>query len=49
MADNVHELRPKAGGDTEKITINLGYVDLDHLICELEPLLLPSGWMLTGC
>lgn len=30
MAGNVHELRPKAG-DTEKITINLGYVDLGHI------------------
>ena len=30
MADNVHELRPRAG-DTEKITINLGYVDLGHI------------------
>ncbi|MDB5360703.1 MAG: CopG family transcriptional regulator [Rhodospirillales bacterium] len=30
MADNVHELRPK-GGDTEKITINLGYVDLGNV------------------
>jgi Arc/MetJ-type ribon-helix-helix transcriptional regulator len=30
MADNVHEFRPKAG-DTEKITINLGYVDLGHI------------------
>jgi Arc/MetJ-type ribon-helix-helix transcriptional regulator len=30
MAGNVHELRPK-GGDTEKITINLGYVDLGHI------------------
>jgi Arc/MetJ-type ribon-helix-helix transcriptional regulator len=30
MADNVHELRPKAG-DTEKITINLGYVDLGQV------------------
>ena len=30
MANNVHELRPKAG-DTEKITINLGYVDLGHI------------------
>src|SRR5208337_1557789 len=30
MADNVHELRPKAG-DTEKITINLGHVDLGHI------------------
>ena len=28
MAGNAHELRPKAGGETEKITINLGYVDL---------------------
>jgi Arc/MetJ-type ribon-helix-helix transcriptional regulator len=31
MAGNVHELRPKSGGDTEKITINLGYVDLGHI------------------
>jgi Arc/MetJ-type ribon-helix-helix transcriptional regulator len=30
MADNVRELRPKAG-DTEKITINLGYVDLGQV------------------
>jgi len=30
MADNVYEFRPKAG-DTEKITINLGYVDLGHI------------------
>ena len=30
MVTNVHELRPKAG-DTEKITINLGYVDLGHI------------------
>src|SRR5271156_3244812 len=30
MIGNVHELRPKAG-DTEKITINLGYVDLGHI------------------
>lgn len=29
-ADNVRELRPKAG-DTEKITINLGYVDLGQV------------------
>ena len=31
MTNNVHELRPKPGGDTEKITINLGYVDLGHI------------------
>ena len=31
MADTVHELRTKAGSDTEKITINLGYVDLGHI------------------
>ena len=31
MEGNVLELRPKAGGDTEKITINLGYVDLGHI------------------
>src|SRR5688500_18719192 len=30
MAGNVHELRPKTG-DAEKITINLGYVDLGHI------------------
>jgi Arc/MetJ-type ribon-helix-helix transcriptional regulator len=31
MASNVHELRPKTGGESEKITINLGYVDLGHI------------------
>src|SRR2546423_5148042 len=30
MSQNVHELRPKTP-DTEKITINLGYVDLGHV------------------
>jgi Arc/MetJ-type ribon-helix-helix transcriptional regulator len=30
MAANVHELRPK-GPDSEKITINLGFVDLGHI------------------
>jgi Arc/MetJ-type ribon-helix-helix transcriptional regulator len=30
MADNVHEFRPKPN-DSEKITINLGYVDLGHV------------------
>jgi Arc/MetJ-type ribon-helix-helix transcriptional regulator len=30
MAGNVHELRPKPG-DTEKITINLGFVDLGRI------------------
>jgi Arc/MetJ-type ribon-helix-helix transcriptional regulator len=30
MATNVHELRPRAS-DSEKITINLGYVDLGHI------------------
>src|SRR4051812_27016980 len=30
MADNIYEFRPKPG-DTEKITINLGYVDLGHI------------------
>ena len=30
MSGNVHELRPRAS-DTEKITINLGYVDLGHI------------------
>jgi Arc/MetJ-type ribon-helix-helix transcriptional regulator len=31
MADKVHELRPKAADNTEKITINLGYIDLGHI------------------
>ncbi len=30
MSNNVHELRPKTA-DTEKITINLGFVDLGHV------------------
>ena len=30
MPNNVHELRPKTG-DTEKVTINLGFVDLGHI------------------
>ena len=30
MPSNVHELRPKPG-DSEKITINLGYVDLGQI------------------
>jgi Arc/MetJ-type ribon-helix-helix transcriptional regulator len=30
MVENLHELRPK-GGDAEKITINLGYVDLGQI------------------
>ena len=30
VASSVHELRPKAS-DSEKITINLGYVDLGHI------------------
>jgi Arc/MetJ-type ribon-helix-helix transcriptional regulator len=30
MADNVLQFRSKAG-DTEKITINLGYIDLGHI------------------
>ncbi|CCE11772.1 conserved hypothetical protein [Bradyrhizobium sp. STM 3843] len=30
MADNIRELRPKAP-DTEKITVNLGYVDLGQI------------------
>jgi Arc/MetJ-type ribon-helix-helix transcriptional regulator len=31
MAGTVHELRPKGVADSEKITINLGYVDLGHV------------------
>jgi Arc/MetJ-type ribon-helix-helix transcriptional regulator len=30
MADNIRELRPRAN-DSEKVTINLGYVDLGHV------------------
>jgi Arc/MetJ-type ribon-helix-helix transcriptional regulator len=30
MVGNIRELRPKAG-DTEKITINLGYIDLGNI------------------
>ncbi|MFZ1966509.1 MAG: CopG family transcriptional regulator, partial [Bradyrhizobium sp.] len=30
MPANVHDLRPKPP-ETEKITINLGYVDLGHV------------------
>ena len=30
MVDNVHQLRPKPN-DSEKITINLGFVDLGHI------------------
>ena len=30
MANNVRELRPRIP-DTEKITVNLGYVDLGHV------------------
>jgi Arc/MetJ-type ribon-helix-helix transcriptional regulator len=30
MSDNVQELRPRAA-DSEKITINLGYIDLGHI------------------
>jgi Ribbon-Helix-Helix transcriptional regulator family len=30
MTENVHQLRTKPS-DTEKITINLGYVDLGHI------------------
>jgi Arc/MetJ-type ribon-helix-helix transcriptional regulator len=30
MVQNIQQLRPKLG-DTEKITINLGYVDLGHI------------------
>lgn len=30
MSDNVCDIRPKIG-DSEKITINLGYVDLGHI------------------
>ena len=30
MVSNLYELRPKAG-ETEKVTINLGFVDLGHI------------------
>lgn len=31
QTDNVHELRARTGSESEKITINLGYVDLGHI------------------
>ena len=31
MAYSPHEPRPRAGGDTKKLTVNLGYVDLGHI------------------
>ena len=31
MAGALHEPRPRGVGDTEKITVNLGYVDLGHI------------------
>jgi Arc/MetJ-type ribon-helix-helix transcriptional regulator len=31
MVDAPQALRPRAGGESEKITINLGYVDLGHI------------------
>ena len=31
MSGSVHELRPRGGADSEKITVNLGYVDLGHI------------------
>ena len=31
MAENVYPIRPRPSGDSEKITINLGYVDLGHV------------------
>ena len=31
VTSTLHELRTKVGSDTEKITINLGYVDLGHI------------------
>ena len=31
MADKVQALRPKPAADSEKITINLGFVDLGHV------------------
>lgn len=31
MANDVHVLKPRPAPDTEKITVNLGYVDLGHI------------------
>ena len=31
MASDAHELRPRAGGDTKKLTVNLGCVDPGHM------------------
>src|SRR6204780_5287366 len=35
MVENVHQLRPKPS-DSEKITINLGFVDLGHIDLMVE-------------
>jgi len=35
MAENVHQLRPRPS-DSEKITINLGFVDLGHIDLMVE-------------
>ncbi len=42
MAENVHQLRPKPP-DSEKVTINLGYVDLGHI-----DLMVQEGFTRTG-
>jgi hypothetical protein len=34
MVENVHQLRPKPS-DSEKITINLGYVDLGQIVASI--------------
>ena len=31
MAGNARGLQPRAGSDTKKLTVNLGYVDLGHM------------------
>src|SRR2546430_9236093 len=35
MVENIHQLRPKSG-DSEKITINVGYVDFGHIDLMVE-------------
>ena len=49
MTENIHQLRPKPS-DTEKITINLGFVDLGHIDLMVEDgfLLQPNRFHSNG-
>jgi macrodomain Ter protein organizer (MatP/YcbG family) len=47
MADNVHQLRPRPN-DSEKVTINLGFVDLGHIDLMVLLLLEPNDFIRTA-